>query len=118
MVGFGAAALSLMVDPWIMAVRTELNVVGSLTGVVEPTPTPVLGWFSYVDGVCIAIGVAFLLYQRTVVRAIRSIHRMPSVRRNWCTNCTYELERAVQCGDKEMSFRRSVCPECGHRLLI
>lgn len=112
-VGVGASVLSLMIDPWITTVRTEMDIVGVMSGSIEPTPRPVLGWFSYIDGIGIVIGVAALAYWRTVWRANRIIRRLPIVRRNWCARCAYPLDYNLNCDREVRRFGRAKCPECG-----
>lgn len=113
-VGVSAAILSLLIDPWITAIRTELNLNRYMMGQFEPTPGPVVGWFSYVDGACIVIGVAVLAYYRTVKRANHSIRGMPVVRRNWCPRCAYPLEQPLNGNLRITKGNHTRCSECGY----
>ncbi len=114
--GFGAVLLSFFIDPWIEIIRTELDPVGVYSGMVQPVPTPQLGWLSYVDGIVLLIGIPILVYQRTIKRAACRIMHLPVIRRNWCPKCWYRMQHIRPNNDHSCDLPTSRCPECGSSL--
>lgn len=103
--GLLAALASVLIDPWIMLVRTELDLMNVFSGLTNPTPVPVVGWLSYIDGAIVTIGVLAMAYVIILRPASRRVRILKSVRRRWCGRCGYPLLTGGTGG--------RVCSECG-----
>ncbi len=106
-IGFGGAWFSVLIDPWVAYVNNEIAVRNGIYDKIT-MPVPVVGWFTWSDGLPIVLGVSLLLMALIVLPARRDIMRLKGVCRRWCSRCYYPIieKRAHTNGD----FR---CPECG-----
>jgi hypothetical protein len=103
--GLLAALASVLIDPWIMLVRTELDLMNVFSGLTNPTPVPVVGWLSYIDGTIVTVGIVAMGFIIILRPALRRVRDLKSVRRRWCGRCGYPLAA--------VGSRERVCSECG-----
>ena len=103
--GLLAAVASVLIDPWIVLVRTELDPMNVYSGVTNPTPVPVVGWLSYIDGTIVTVGIVAMGFIIILRPASRRVRGLKSVRRRWCGRCGYPFG-AGGTGER-------VCSECG-----